>query len=535
MKDLRLPLILAFTVPLLAYLISWHIAPPSLNTDSATGFAAWETWRNGGPWNHRIAPDYTDIAQNEFYSVAWWSPGQYMLPGLLRLLGLDWLQAARLSTLAAAWFAVFGVWLLGRRLDLSPAQASLAALACAVGCGTLHTFGMFWGGDIFLAGIAPFVYLAALRLFEKPLATNFAVFFLACLSALFCKHGGILVVVGALAFVGLESLRERGARLFSDARPWLAGGGSVIACTLARWLWMGSGPTPGDAGQVSTPPLTGIGFALNGPWFALTGSGSLLSWLLQRGGHSATEGWRLVSPWLLASGLAATSLVCWLGLRPASARPWRLAACAWVVTIGLLCILYLRGASVSIDERHFRAASAPLAIALAFAALPPAPRSIPRVVSLALLLLTLALGTAAHVRRVGLLANLTRGPVSGFTQPELDAGDARLLAAACPTDATLLITHAAHSLEFPGRRILSTDAYFREAEDLRRWRFAGTVPLLLVPVPRFYDEDGRGAILRASFVDVPAIAWQSIDIGNWRLWSAETRTPLPSKKNAPSR
>lgn len=519
----RALLFLACLLPVAAFFAAGRLAPPLLNSDSATGFLVWDSMAAGAGWNRLLTPDPTDLARETTRFVGWWSPGQYVLPGLLHLAGLGWLDAARVITLLAALVACGGTWRLARVLGVGPTAAAAATLLAATAGGALHGFGMYWGGDLLLGAAAPFLYLAAVRLGDPTRAAvaGGAWFLAACVACLGAKHGGVLAVAGAVVFVGLESFHARGAGRFPDRRAGLALGAAVLAGLLARGLWMGGDASPGAPGQTGYPAAASLGFALNGPWFSLTGAGSFVSWLLQRGGLEYPRGWFALGPWLLGPGAAATALVAWLGLRRAAPRPWRLAACVWLATSGLLALLYLRGAAVSLEDRHFRPAVAPLGVALAAAAGTARRWSSPaRLVPLGIGALAVGLGLAAHVRRVGLLAVLPRGPVSGFTQPGLPAGDARQLASAIPPTATVVLLHPSHFLEFPRRRVLVTDAYFREATDLAGWRFRGAVPLLCLPVPRFYDADGRGALLRAAFADLPASSWEALPVGAWTLWSA---------------
>src|SRR5690606_36873665 len=86
-------LFFAVAAPLVAFIYAWRLAPPILSTDSGTGFLVWESMLAGGPWNSRIMPAPADITSDQSRLITWWSPGQYVFPGSIRMLGFTWCHA----------------------------------------------------------------------------------------------------------------------------------------------------------------------------------------------------------------------------------------------------------------------------------------------------------------------------------------------------------------------------------------------------------------------------------------------------------
>src|ERR1700694_1133477 len=64
------------------------LVPPSLGQDPSQGVMEWRTLAAGGPMNSIITPDPADISRDRATLVTWWSPGQYLIPGILTLLGI---------------------------------------------------------------------------------------------------------------------------------------------------------------------------------------------------------------------------------------------------------------------------------------------------------------------------------------------------------------------------------------------------------------------------------------------------------------
>lgn len=76
------------------------LVPPFIEDDSASGFEAWHGTLLGA-LNSVIAPDPANIAQDSVEFQTRWSPGQYLVPGAVSLLGLP-LGAAMTLTVALA-------------------------------------------------------------------------------------------------------------------------------------------------------------------------------------------------------------------------------------------------------------------------------------------------------------------------------------------------------------------------------------------------------------------------------------------------
>ena len=70
------------------YAIVAFVVAPALYPDSAWGFVVSESMARGGPFNHIVEPALDDLSRDSSAFSGLWSPGQYMLPHALQLLGL---------------------------------------------------------------------------------------------------------------------------------------------------------------------------------------------------------------------------------------------------------------------------------------------------------------------------------------------------------------------------------------------------------------------------------------------------------------
>src|SRR5260370_24320364 len=88
-------LILAITgLTVLVLGILLFVIPPALFRDPAQGFQVLRCMQQGGGFNNFVAPDQSDISQTYTEFLTWWSPGQYLVPYLFKLIaGLNTGQA----------------------------------------------------------------------------------------------------------------------------------------------------------------------------------------------------------------------------------------------------------------------------------------------------------------------------------------------------------------------------------------------------------------------------------------------------------
>ena len=64
-------------LPVLYTIVSFFVLP-SIYSDSAAGFLAWDSMQRGAPFNYVLFVDPTNISLNGLDFLTFWAPGQYL-------------------------------------------------------------------------------------------------------------------------------------------------------------------------------------------------------------------------------------------------------------------------------------------------------------------------------------------------------------------------------------------------------------------------------------------------------------------------
>lgn len=506
--------------------IGWFYSPPILNPDSASGFAVWESRQAGAPWNHLRFPDPADISKDSDAFLTWWSPGQYTVPGWFKNAGFSWGQAMLLTTLACVWIQTAGCWWLGRNIGLDTAANTWFAVISTLQWHTLQQFGHFRGGEVLIEAATPWLLGWAWRLREHPQATLLAAPVMVVVS-LWLKLSALVLLVpllGGLAlWHGWPDLRRPWLRV-----PWLIGFSLTLALAGAclHLLFFRFGPTPAAAPPTTEYPVGLASFAALSPWLAATGLGSFVGRLCWWLGVDSEAIWKTYALPTLTVGVAAWWWGWQLWIRPLP-KPLRYAV-VWMLTgnIALIAYLYVRGSTISVEDRHLRPVATLIILAAAYVATTADP--LRRRITQIMLLLIAAYGAGVAAQRSVALARLDSRGAQDFCQQQFSpaalAHLRQLTAPLAPRSAVLYFPSGEIAFEASHQRRIISDDLTRDTKSMRLHRWQGRVPYLLAVIRDDMEADGRGAAIRAAFVDYPGHIWRSERAGGWWFWIAALPT-----------
>lgn len=496
-------------------------ARPMVWADTASGFHVWDSMRAGSAWNCYTEPDPADIARNHEMFRTWWSPGQYVLAGLLTLTGLSLSVSVIIVTFAGVLAGLAGCWRLFKAWDFSESVVMASVALIALGWHTSFLFGMFNGGELALFAGFPWIAWAATRLAGRP------AWLLLALPPLFLA-GAFLKLSFPLVALSLCA----GLWLGRDGKPWRIDGrawklafvlGAAFAAFYAvLWLlFLSHGPSPGSAGNIEFSWPLILGFSCTGPVLAAGAFASLISRAVFFPGSPLLSTWDQLGGLLCVLAVPSVALyaVAW---KHAPGTRYRGMLLGFVVGyIVLFTWLFARGASISIDDRHFRPAGIVLIPGLVQAFMLTPSRWLRRLL-LCMTLLAVVYGLAGFANRTRHILRVGNVDARGFTQSNIPRS-ATLLQhrldreAPASRNVVFYVTSPEMALALSRVRVIQTQAEQVSPGLLRATRYRGRVDDLLVVTTAGIHADQIAAVLM-SFVSYDQSAWRCHDEGDSRFY-----------------
>ncbi|MDP3163586.1 MAG: hypothetical protein Q8N31_26530 [Reyranella sp.] len=506
----------------LGYTIGIAIVGPSMYADQGTGFLILEAMKRGGPFNEMPVPDPADISRDMGFFVAWWSPGQYLVPGLFKALGFDLGQAITITVALCSALGLVGLHFLYRSWGFPPLSIAITLLVLAGARLFSHQFAYYGGGEIILFALTPWFLLLLFRMRAFSPGKALCIFAAIVVLTVAKLSGLVLAVasVAALQIVDLKSDRPGKVRRLVTAGVMLA-----VLGVAFRILWLSRGETPTTHALAIFSPERLLTHAI--PAF-VAGFTSILSI-----GDFATAtlmhpkygvGFvKTTSPFYLVLAIPVAFLAYFVGRQISRSHPdyFRFAAALTVIFALIMTAIFVRGGEVSLEDRHFRQIGLVLAIGVVHAVLGWRPPF--RLAAGGLALVLLAYGATTFV--VKLQRHIASGKSSqGFrhmvvSQQAMDFIQKNLTVP--PNGTSLLVVPSAEvGLEFPNRRVVEIPANFRTHDDLRtRYSYRGRVDRLGVLVQTEDVESGKAALVLAAFKDYPLDGWTVTPLGNITYYS----------------
>ena len=343
-------------VPIILFLGSLYI-PPMMNADSSVGFLVLRSMLEGGAFNSFTAPDPANIANDVVTFLTFWSPGQYLVPGSLIWLGTDYGLALTLTALIATLMGLLGWIQVARSFALSSFVLFVFVLGLSTFSYVTLSFRIYNGGELLLFAAAPWSLYAMRWAANKAPVICLAISLLSVALLFFAKLTGLIVFAANVGAITLLALVRQRRLTFSIITMWVA---SIIGALCVVVFWLARGPVAARGGTFTFSWFP-IWFSVTSAAFSGTSAPEFLSWLL---GHSwvqiTSEDLDLYRRTLRLSyvlGPLGLLLIVWVWLRLRHTR-YRDMAVLLLTVISLVAIplaaMYLRGAPISFEDRHFR-------------------------------------------------------------------------------------------------------------------------------------------------------------------------------------
>jgi len=494
------------------------IVPPSLSHDAAWGMQEWRTLAAGGPINTIISPDPADISRDQTSLVTWWSPGQYLIPGILTLLGIRLGTALTITTGASLLCCLLGWIQVAKHFALSPRTATLAVLFLATFRYSTLPFGIYNGGEILLQGITPWLILAGCYVPFTSAIRAAGLASLAIWIAFFAKLTGVMVASAALLAGSVEAL----VRVRRITGGMVAGAfGAILAFGSLYVAWFSRGATPAS-GTGWSFRFGDVFFSLAAPWGAGVSWMDMVTSLLFNPRHpvvgaAAENGAFSGMLWFLLPPILFFVTVILKGWKPHAGEVnltglLIIVACLYGVSAVAMSIIFSHGGDVSLEERHLRAAGM-LIFVCVLAVADRLPRNSGSRIAVGALCVVMSLfGWIAFAYRARSMKPGELDPYSRTRQPSANQNALEFVRAAFTRegrDALFVVPSPdAVSAMPPDARILSHQIEFEPKATISARTYNGKVPgHVYVIIPTRFAESDKEILLLKEFKNYSFDGW----------------------------
>lgn len=344
--------------------------PPGFDPDSGWGFMVMHNMERGAAFNRLISPDPANIALNKSVFLSWWSPGQYMVPYLLKvLLKINSGHAISLTILGCYLTGLTGFYMLFKKFGFTKLIAALSIAFIATQQFFIGQFVYYNGGELLLFAFLGW-FLYGCFSFQRVTWQAVLFIFVAGLLGFFAKSSVLWMLAAGTCCIWVNtSIGEArqlsgpvGLRRFiTDKRtilPWLKNGvlllvPLVAACVVISVFYLAKGPNPsGQSGQFLFKPEV-VGFPLASPLLSGFSVDELLDGLIyQPDGPKVSYHLAITILFTLA---ALSMFFVWLIVKFRTGEKYLVAFLSFYL---LGCVvfgyMFFKQFTVSFEGRHFR-------------------------------------------------------------------------------------------------------------------------------------------------------------------------------------
>lgn len=334
------------TALLITYWIGILLFGTNTFADALRGFEVLNQYKIHGIWNSLTYP--ADLIHDTSYFVAWWSPGQWLLPYFfIKTIGIDSIQLLQACIIIpSTLLTLMGYQVLFKKLGFSGNTRWLALLCITSNQLFYWQTLMYYGGDLILLTVFPY-FLILLLNDKKETFFWFFGFVLLSIIGLLAKNTFVVVLLCALIFLFLRKDRKRKSTFRFYLLFFATSALLLLAFYFFHLKW---GETPGGASDIegyNGIPNTLIGditYSFGSPF----GIFSRFTFIIQKMAGSFS--------FINLLQLLPVSVMLWFLyhlLRKTISSYQQLIVWFCLPFLGAFCLMFILNQAVSYEMRHF--------------------------------------------------------------------------------------------------------------------------------------------------------------------------------------
>ncbi|MBL4676286.1 MAG: hypothetical protein JKY70_08810 [Mucilaginibacter sp.] len=329
------------------------ITPAGVYPDAAWGFQVWRGMLQGKGFNILTLPGQWDIASNGEEFKSWWSPGQYLVPGMFqKLFGLDLGHSSSVTVILCQFLGLVGLYTFFKKAGFSKTISALAILVIALQQSFLTPYIFYNGGEVLLFGFIGWFLWGCLH-FNKPNIALAVFVLLAGWIGFFAESSFLWMYAAGLIYMWIQLSRHT-----THIKHWLINGfwvgiPSIISVAIIYITYLSKGLNPSSASAGLDTTLKVFAFPLASPLLAGLSFDDLANGLIF---HNDDVIFSPVVSIIIVTLIAVLSiiLICIICKRVPDNRYSIILVVFYIVSVFFFGSAFLRRLDISFEARHFR-------------------------------------------------------------------------------------------------------------------------------------------------------------------------------------
>lgn len=329
------------------------LIPPALFPDPGMGFQVLRSMHLGGGFNNFVAPDQDDLSQNYTEFLTWWSPGQYLIPYLFKLIAnINTGQAIAITVTLGEFSGLAGLWYFFKRMGFTPFVGAISLVFISCQQAFVVPYVYYNGGEILLFAFEGW-FLYGCATFKKPGIALVLFVLLSGWVGFLCKSSFLWMYAAGLCCLWIRlSSNQSGIWDWIKKGFWI-GIPAVVSLLTIYIFFLSKGQSPASAAHGFKLTAATFSFPVASPILSDFSIDDLLHGMLYHTGKPLINAGLSIDILIVLAILSL--LIIFNILRTVANSNYKLFVIVFYsAAILFFGVSYLRQLNISYEARHFR-------------------------------------------------------------------------------------------------------------------------------------------------------------------------------------